>query len=345
MQRNTQIDVLRGVGILLVVLGHNWIVLKDKEYAFRMIYAFHMPLFFYISGIFLSIDDGLISALKKRSSSLLKPYLSACAFATAVYWLTKNSVQPDVFWGVIYGNGNTLIWPWLWFIPCLFISVFFAQCCAILLKDKKTALCIVICCLLTLGYMLNISIDEWQLPTFEILRDKKEMAAGLPFNLDLAPIATAFVLLGYLTPRTHFNKPPSHVLTYVAAAILLGLHIEYMPLLDMNERILINPLATLLTTILSIYLTCELSKYISTKDKFSYFFSAIGKASLFIYLFHFPIQALFTFKLLKLVPEIPAISYVSGFAAGVLIPYLFFFFRHRLSFATRFFLPVQHINH
>lgn len=344
MQRNTQIDVLRGLGILFVVIGHNWIVLKDKDYAFQVIYAFHMPLFFYISGIFLSGNENLFSAVKRRSSSLLKPYLSVCVFVSFLYWLTKDSVKSDVIWGVIYGNGNTLIWPWLWFLPCLFVSSLFAQSFAILFKDKHAILGIVICCLLMLGYFVNTKVNQWHLPYFEISKGKDEMAAGLPLNLDLAPIATAFILLGYLTPRTLFSKTPSLGLTFTVLAILLSLHIELRPLLDMNERILKNPLAILPTTILSIFLACEISKYIAMQDKLSCFFSTIGKASLFIYLFHFPLQALFTFKLLKLVPDVPAVGYVTGLAVGVFIPYLFFYFRHRFNLAAKLLLPKQRLN-
>ena len=39
------IDALRGIGIFLVVLGHTF------WKGHNVIYAFHMPLFFFISGI------------------------------------------------------------------------------------------------------------------------------------------------------------------------------------------------------------------------------------------------------------------------------------------------------
>ena len=41
------IDVAKGIGILLVVLGHN---LQDLPLMTSWIYSFHMPLFFAISG-------------------------------------------------------------------------------------------------------------------------------------------------------------------------------------------------------------------------------------------------------------------------------------------------------
>lgn len=42
------IDAARGIGILLVILGHSYMVLGSE--ANRLILSFHMPLFFFLSG-------------------------------------------------------------------------------------------------------------------------------------------------------------------------------------------------------------------------------------------------------------------------------------------------------
>lgn len=49
--RETYIDVARGIGITLVVLCHI-IITEGYELAWitKFVYAFHMPLFFFISG-------------------------------------------------------------------------------------------------------------------------------------------------------------------------------------------------------------------------------------------------------------------------------------------------------
>ena len=41
------LDASKGIGILLVILGH---ILTDKNILLKFIYAFHMPLFFIIAG-------------------------------------------------------------------------------------------------------------------------------------------------------------------------------------------------------------------------------------------------------------------------------------------------------
>lgn len=53
--RDTVVDVAKGIGILLVILGH----LKNPIMDF--IYAFHMPLFFFISGMFVKKGLSLVA--------------------------------------------------------------------------------------------------------------------------------------------------------------------------------------------------------------------------------------------------------------------------------------------
>ena len=52
--RNQFYDVMRGVAILLVVIGHGiqyGYSDYDNNILFRIIYSFHMPLFMFISGL------------------------------------------------------------------------------------------------------------------------------------------------------------------------------------------------------------------------------------------------------------------------------------------------------
>lgn len=44
--RNSQLDILKGIGISLVLVGH----VSRNGVLNNWIYSFHMPLFFFISG-------------------------------------------------------------------------------------------------------------------------------------------------------------------------------------------------------------------------------------------------------------------------------------------------------
>lgn len=47
-ERNNSIDIARGIGIILLVLGH---IVTGNSYLFNWIFSFHMPLFFFLSGM------------------------------------------------------------------------------------------------------------------------------------------------------------------------------------------------------------------------------------------------------------------------------------------------------
>lgn len=71
----------RGVGIILVVYGHvllGHFVSKPPEWVTEqaaLIYAFHMPLFFMLSGLFLWSSLGREGFLRSRWTQLIYPYL------------------------------------------------------------------------------------------------------------------------------------------------------------------------------------------------------------------------------------------------------------------------------
>lgn len=67
------LDLTRFIGIYLVVLGHFGFLYKDA-YIGSMIYSFHMPLFFVISGILHKYESNKKRALGRYFYSLIIPY-------------------------------------------------------------------------------------------------------------------------------------------------------------------------------------------------------------------------------------------------------------------------------
>src|SRR6478735_9264285 len=93
--RESWIDVAKGWGILLVVLGHalrglqNAQLLPSTGWSHGLdawIYSFHMPLFFLLSGFFIekAVNKPLDRALKDRAKTLLWPYLIWSVLQTLV---------------------------------------------------------------------------------------------------------------------------------------------------------------------------------------------------------------------------------------------------------------------
>ena len=70
-KRNDIVDIAKGIGIFLMVIGHTGIPLPLRIW----IYSFHMPLFFFISGFFYKRDKyGIGSFVKARCKTLVIPY-------------------------------------------------------------------------------------------------------------------------------------------------------------------------------------------------------------------------------------------------------------------------------
>lgn len=63
MRRMVHIDILKGMGIILMILGHMHF---DDQIFGKIVYAFHMPLFFCISGyLYNRPEDSKHYVLKK----------------------------------------------------------------------------------------------------------------------------------------------------------------------------------------------------------------------------------------------------------------------------------------
>lgn len=62
-ERDNSVDVAKGFGILLVLLGHLSIMWTnpDFKYIFHAIYSFHMPMFVILSGFFFIQEVGLLT--------------------------------------------------------------------------------------------------------------------------------------------------------------------------------------------------------------------------------------------------------------------------------------------
>ena len=120
-QRVDFIDTAKGIGILLVILGHLIALHSHLEYS---IYSFHMPFFFFVSGLFVDPNTNrFMQYTLKKAKRLMIPYAFFCLIGTAVTFLLPVFDNPDLHTalkGILYGDvGNIHVGP-IWFLPCLF---------------------------------------------------------------------------------------------------------------------------------------------------------------------------------------------------------------------------------
>ncbi len=181
------IDIARGIGIILVLYGHLFV--SDK-YNY-LIFAFHMPLFFFISGlVFKPTAKPLAEITIKYVRQLLIPYylFAILTYGFALISQTAGDVSGGgiayQLFGILYGNGNNGMLGYnvvLWFLPCLFITkLTFAAITKKVSQTKKILAALVTCA--TIGYLLSLS-TPW---------------LKLPFSFEIALTGLAFFGAGYL---------------------------------------------------------------------------------------------------------------------------------------------------
>lgn len=114
MNRSLTLDIAKGIGIILVVVGH---CINAHTIPGIFIYAFHMPLFFLISGVCFNGEKYLEFKpfLYKRIRQLIVP---AVVFTAVIVLMSHFLLDDDV-------PLHNLLWkgfpPPIWFLGVLFI--------------------------------------------------------------------------------------------------------------------------------------------------------------------------------------------------------------------------------
>lgn len=172
------IDTAKGLGIMLVMFGHNYL---DGKFVFWLD-SFHMPLFFFLSGCTFNRNESFKPFLIKRIKGLVIPYVFF-AFVIGAY---------DYLSGVTHGRSVDLSgiafsyliqkrYTFLWFLPCLFLAEIGTWMISKFIRQKKSA-----------QNWLIVSAIEFM--TFFAYRCLVER--DLPWNADTAVLAMGFMSLG-----------------------------------------------------------------------------------------------------------------------------------------------------
>lgn len=119
MERNHSVDIARGFAISLMVVGHCY---SSSNFILQIIYAFHMPFFFMVSGLL--VGSGQKFSLKKQLMRTLIPYycfelLYDCFIAALSIKhpdLMVTVFKERILKTVIFG-GSTVTW----FLPCMLL--------------------------------------------------------------------------------------------------------------------------------------------------------------------------------------------------------------------------------
>lgn len=189
-KRVKYIDIARGIAILCIILGHFGVYEVD-----RVVFTFHVPIFYVITGYFLSKKHDVKTFVKDKARTLLVPYGITCVAMVLfsmifAVMLRESVVEAALQWTAasIYGSGVNYTEPFtihkigaIWFLLSSFWgSVFFRFS----LEMKKKVRLIFILALFCIGYLTTIKCF-W-----------------FPFSIQAGCCATLFMYFGYLARKS-----------------------------------------------------------------------------------------------------------------------------------------------
>ena len=318
------IDIAKGLGILVIVLAHNDLAGYHPT-LHKFIYSFHIPLFFFLSGMFFRPERTFSETLRRRFNTLLKPYLftifliylGEAAFSNMTFPVIAGRIAKSM-----YATGYYIDWVQLWFIPHLFAVAIFAW---IAWRDIFGRIRMDWLRWLLLFAMLAAGVLT--MPYFwpflaPIIGGE---FFGLPFSLDLVLASGFFFLVGYEVNQRPLEKFFASPLVLAGTfGLLLTMILLLPPVLDFNTRtypsLWINTLEALLGIAMTLSLARNLEKW---SEKAANVFRYFGRISLVILIFHVPIQETLFSKFTRLgIPTDPSIAL--AFLSGVLIPALIY---------------------
>ena len=299
MERDNILDIAKGLGIILVIMGH----ISQNALLSRFIYTFHMPLFFFASGISLFFtlqkQDNFKKFFSKKFFSIIVPYIIFSIIFLA-YWivLEKHFREPSstsalsVFLNIFVSKADIQLYPTnavLWFLPCLFSSLIISYFLIKLFKKKYVLVSVII---FAIGFILSNS------------------KIYMPFALETAMIAQLFVILGYAFKSikvSNENVLNNKFLNYIIFPLLLVLLLIIIKLngtVNMLSHIYNNPVYFVIGALSGIGIVFTLANFINYKIKFAKYLIYLGKSSFVLMIVHEPVKRI----LIKLASTICSVS-------------------------------------
>lgn len=160
----SEINIARGILVILVVLGHvlnqtstdNILFAKLIEILVTVIYSFHMPAFFFVSG-FVSLkkldlagDGGKFLFIKEKAKRLLVPYfaMGICYLPLRIVMSGMSRTEYSVHdaWRILIGENPDGA---LWFLYALFLMS------VLVCLTVRRSTCLYVFCISVLLYMLS----------------------------------------------------------------------------------------------------------------------------------------------------------------------------------------------
>lgn len=274
-QRQTWIDVLKGIGILAVVVGH----ISFNRNLVGLIQMFHMPLFFLAGGWLHDVRAPQRAFALSKARSLLRPYvcfllilwplemLMSAPPGSAFTW--EHLALPMLFGGrMLNGAAGPL-----WFLTCYFLT---QQLAHFLLRHSAPGVWAVAgALLLGAAYLGAWQFGGWM----------------LPWSAEVVLFAAPLYLIGYAARDLALAR--WSVLWLLLSAAGAALYLAHLPgltnTLDMKSGVYGIPLVTLASALGVVALLAVGAQRIAD-TRAGRVFAALGAASMTIFAVHQLVQ-------------------------------------------------------
>lgn len=165
-QRLNWLDIVKGITIILMVIGHTSI----PVYISNSIWSFHMPLFFFASGMCTNFEgQNFRQFVLQKTISIGRPFLIYSILVATILYICDIQIKASI----VFGWGGYA----LWFVPVLLVSHILARL-YFLMSSKY----------IRMIYLLLLPMSSYLLSCYSI---------HLPWNMSVAPYATTLLLFAY----------------------------------------------------------------------------------------------------------------------------------------------------
>lgn len=311
MERIAWIDIAKGIGIILVVFGHVNFVSEIDYNIIRIIYMFHMPLFFFLSGYLYKKNTDMKGLVKNKFQKLMIPYF-ASLFVLAPFSPMFKALyaSPDVTFTMVAEVIGKLLFGGcylldevgiLWFLPVMFFTqiVYSILCNRLKMQDVH----LVVLLLLMLAYILSMRFAKDQL---------------VPFNAHIVMGSLAIYHIGHMYKKSGY-KENIIVVSVLAVISVISIWFYHDNIFSMRSGYYGYPFFTLFCAIVMILLVKNISEAIAKNNMLANFFTGLGKESLFIMCFHM----LFMLNVVKYISNNPVIVIILTLGMTYLLALIF----------------------
>ena len=236
--RYSHLDVAKGIGIILVFIGH---LLSHDSYIGLTIYSFHMPLFFILSGVFAKTykDQGFLTYIKKNIVHLLIPFAVFTLVGVAVTFSVsewRGALNIYDLKNILYSS-QPESWHMgqLWFLVSLFVVkiIFYIYHRLILSRDNKLLNIITLLLFFILAYNIKQIDTSYGWLGHTQIRDtllhyREITGFWYPLQINSALMATPFYTIGYLLSQSLKDfKLCKNISNWILTAVCLAVTVLF----------------------------------------------------------------------------------------------------------------------